>query len=129
MCTRVPEVLAQITDVGAQFGEVVFFLNICDVGGVTAALVQQEPRKGPQQDDVVAATASDDWQSHLEKLLEVGMGGNLKLAAYVEFPANFERVGELLVHLALEDGVVKQVEDHCMASLVTVLKDAGEIMG
>ena len=126
---QVPEVLAQITDVGAQFGEVVFFLKIGDVGGVTAALVQQEPREGPQQDDVVATRASDDWQSHLEKLLEVGMGGNLELAAYVEFPANFEQVGELPVHLALEDGVVKHVEDHRMASLVTVLKDVGKIMG
>ena len=126
---QVPEVLAQITDVGAQFGEVVFFLKVVDVGGVTAALVKQETWKGPQQDHVVAATASDDWQSHLEKLLEIGMGGNLKLAAYVEFPANFERVGELPVHLALEDGIVKQVEDHRMASLVTVLKDAGKIMG
>ena len=42
------------------------------------------------------------------------MVDKLKLTTYVELLAYFERVGELPVHLTLEDRVVKQVEDHSM---------------
>ena len=52
------------------------------------------------------------------------MVDKLKLTTYVELLAYFERVGELPVHLTLEDRVVKQVEDHSMGTLVGVLEDA-----
>ena len=54
--------------------------------------------------------------------------GKHKLPSDVKLLAVLERVRDLTVHLPLEDGVVKEVEDHRVALLIGVLEDTRQVM-